>query len=180
MRFLFHGKQMEVTDAMKQYAEQKIRRTELVAQVDEAVVTFIVGGHKPDTHKVEVLLRLEGGVVRAEERTDDMYASIDAVADKLERKLRKLKEKMRRRLRRGGMPEFASNTQVEEELNPFEIVRVKQVGLKPVDVEEAILEMNLLDHNFHVFINSATRSTDVVYKRIDGTYGLITSLVRQA
>lgn len=169
---------MEVTDTMKQYAEQKIRRTESIAEIEEAVVTFIVSGHKQDTHKVEVMLRLEGGVVRAEERTDDMYASVDAVADKLERKLRKLKEKLRRRLRRGGLPELASTTQAEEEENPFEIARVKQVSLKPVDVEEAILEMNLLDHNFHVFINSATRSTDVVYKRIDGTYGLITSFVR--
>jgi putative sigma-54 modulation protein len=175
MRFLFHGKQMEVTDALKQYAEQKIRRTETVAEIEEAVVTFIVSGHKHDTHKLEVMLRLGGGVIRAEERTDDMYASVDAVADKLERKLRKLKEKLRRRQRRGGLPELASASWLEDETDPYEIARVKRVGLKPVDVEEAILEMNLLDHNFHVFINSVTRSTDVVYRRVDGPYGLITS-----
>ncbi|MCZ8514792.1 ribosome-associated translation inhibitor RaiA [Paenibacillus filicis] len=175
MNFIFHNKQMEVTDALKEYAEQKIRRVETIAPVEEAVVTFIVNGHKHDTHKVEVILHLEGGLIRAEERTGDMYASVDEVAEKLERKLRKLKEKLRRRVRRGGLPELALDRLPEEETEPYEIVRVKRVGLKPVDLEEAILEMNLLDHNFHVFINSVTRSTNVVYRRIDGTYGLITS-----
>lgn len=175
MNFIFHGKQMELTDALKEYAEHKIRRVETIAAIEEAVVTFIVSGHKHDTHKVEVILRLEGGLIRAEECTGDMYASVDEVADKLERKLRKLKEKLRRRFRRGGLPELASASLPEEETEPYEIARVKRVGLKPVDLEEAILEMNLLDHNFHVFVNSVTNSTDVVYKRVDGTYGLITS-----
>jgi putative sigma-54 modulation protein len=175
MRFIFHGNQMEVTDALKQYAEHKIKRVETIAAVEEAVVTFTVNGHKHNTQKVEVMLHLEGGTLRAEERTGDMYASLDDVADKLERKLRKLKEKLRRRFRRGGLPALALDTRPEQDMEPFDIARVKRVSLKPVDLEDAILEMNLLDHNFHVFINSDTRSTEVVYRRFDGTYGLITS-----
>lgn len=175
MRFIFHGKHMDVTEALKQYAEQKISRVETVEPVEEAVVTFTVRGHKDDMHKVEVMLRLESGTIRAEERTEDMYASIDAVADKLARRLRKLKEKLRRRFRRGSMKELAVNTELEEEQDPFAIARVKQLSLKPIDVEDAILEMNLLDHNFYVYINRHTNATEVVYKRVDGTYGLITT-----
>jgi len=176
MRFIFHGKHMEVTEALKQYAEQKISRVETVEPVEEAVVTFTVRGHKDDDmHKVEVMLRLEGGTVRAEERTEDMYASIDAVADKLVRRLRKLKEKLRRRYRRGSVKELAANAEPEEEQDPFAIARVKQLNLKPIDVEDAILEMNLMDHNFYVYVNRHTNATEVVYKRVDGTYGLITT-----
>ena len=175
MRFVFHGKQMEVTDALKRYAEQKLGRTETLAPVEEAVVTFSVSGHKDDTHKVEVMLHLEGARVRAEVRSGDMYASVDEVADKLERKLRTLKEKIRRLRRRAAIPVPAAEMMSDDPSPSFEITRVKQLELKPTDVEEAILEMNLMDHNFHVFLNSVTSSTEVVYKRIDGTYGLITT-----
>lgn len=175
MLFLFHAKQMELTDALKHYSEQKLGRLETMAPIEEAVVMFSINGHKRDTHKVEVTLRMDGAAFRAEVRTDDMYASLDEVADKLERKLRKLKEKIRRRLRRGGLDSLAEDTLPEEEPAVFEIGRVKRINLQPIEVEEAILELNMLDHNFYVFINSSTQSTEVVYKRYDGTYGLITS-----
>ncbi|MFC0212211.1 ribosome hibernation-promoting factor, HPF/YfiA family [Paenibacillus chartarius] len=178
MQIIIHGKHIAVTEALKQYVEHKLRRLDTLAAASEAVVTIAVGGHKHE-HKVEVTLRLDGAVIRAEERTDDMYTSIDKVADKLERKLRKLKEKLRRRLRRGtGRAEegmMAADAELGEEQAPFEIGRVKRLELKPVDVEDAILEMNLLDHQFHVFINRKTQATEVVYRRLDGTYGLITA-----
>jgi len=178
MRFIFHGRHMEVTEALQEYAARKIRRAATVAPFEEAVVTFSVNRHKQHTHRVEVLLKLDGATMRAEEGTGDMYQALDAVADKLERRLRKLKEKLRRRVRRGGGTATAAVAVEEErfaEEEPFDIARVKRVQLKPMDVEEAILELNLLDHSFHVFVNGATQTTEVVYRRHDGTYGLITS-----
>ncbi|MCD1258594.1 ribosome-associated translation inhibitor RaiA [Paenibacillus athensensis] len=176
MRFIFHGRHMEVTEALQTYAERKIRRAATIAPCEEAVVTFSVNRHKQHTHRVEVLLRLDGAVLRAEEDTGDMYEALDAVADKLERRLRKLKEKLRRRGRRGAEagPEPMEAVRLDDE-EAFAIARVKRVQLKPMDIEEAILELNLLDHSFHVFVNGATQATEVVYRRHDGTYGLITS-----
>jgi putative sigma-54 modulation protein len=129
-------------------------------------------------HAVEVTIPLTGVVLRAEDRSDDMYASMDAVVDKLERQIRKHKTKINRKFRQEGslktlFVEGTSSDNTELENDEFEVVRTKRFTLKPMDVEEAILQMNMVGHNFFVFSNIDTRTVNVVYKRNDGKYGLI-------
>lgn len=129
---------------------------------------------------MEVTIPLAGVTLRAEVRSDDMYASIDGVVDKLERQIRKHKTKLNRKFRQEGslktlFVEGGSNGSValEEQDEELEVVRNKRFTLKPMDVEEAILQMNMVGHNFFVFSNIDTSEVSVVYKRNDGKYGLI-------
>ena len=116
----------------------------------------------------------KGIFIRAEETTDDMYASIDAVIDKLERQIRKNKTKLGKRIyQEGVIPDnFLIDENIEEESN-YKIMKSKRFAIKPMSVEEAILQMNLLGHTFFVFSNGDTEEVNVVYKRKDGNYGLI-------
>jgi putative sigma-54 modulation protein len=116
-------------------------------------------------------------VLRAEELHEDMYAAIDLITDKLERQIRKHKTKVNRKFRekeslKDYAPIFTEVEQVEED-EDLEVVRTKSFDLKPMDSEEAILQMNMLGHSFYVFTNAETNQTNVVYKRNDGRYGLI-------
>jgi putative sigma-54 modulation protein len=136
--------------------------------------------------KVEVTIPMPNLVLRAEERHEDMYAGIDLIVDKLERQIRKHKTRVNRKMREQGSPKefFAaqedlknvapSGTAVQtEEEDEMELVRTKQFNLKPMDSEEAILQMNLLGHNFFIYTDADTDATNIVYKRRDGKYGLI-------
>lgn len=177
MQFNVRGVNMEVTEALQEYIERKIGRIDKYfdAPLDSEVhVTLSV---VRDQHNVEVTIPLNGVMLRAEEKSEDMYASIDRVEEKLERQIRKHKTKLNRKFRQhGGLKTFfndsipAINTTEEDEL---EVVRTKKFNFKPMDVEEAILQMNLLDHNFFVFSNTVSNEMNVVYKRHDGRYGLI-------
>jgi putative sigma-54 modulation protein len=138
-----------------------------------------------DNHKVEVTISFPGLLLRAEESSEDMYASVDLVLEKLERQIRKFKTKMNRKLRCDVSPRSLSiedsfvhasaKTAVieREESSEFEVFRNKRFSFKPMGTEEAILQMNLLGHNFFVFSNAQSDRTNVVYKRKDGKYGLI-------
>src|SRR5690625_2991175 len=120
-------------------------------------------------------------LLRGEEQHTDLYAAIDLVVDKLERQIRKYKTKVNRKFRQNGAPKHifaelekeANNIAVQEESDEIEIVRTKRFNLKPMDSEEAILQMDMLGHAFYVFTNAETDDTNVVYKRKDGKYGLI-------
>ncbi|WP_199616737.1 ribosome hibernation-promoting factor, HPF/YfiA family [Paenibacillus alkalitolerans] len=181
MKFCIRGKNVEVTNPLKEYAERKVSRLEKYFEaplVSEVNVTLSVIKNK---HTVEVSIPVNGAILRAEEKSEDMYASIDMVIDKLERQIRKLKTRINRRARQEGTQrsvfkeafEQTAASRPHEEEDMFEVVRTKKFTLKPMDVEEAVLQMNLLGHNFYVFANSATSSVNVVYKREDGKYGLI-------
>jgi putative sigma-54 modulation protein len=129
-------------------------------------------------HNVEVTIALSGLLLRAEERQEDMYASIDLVVDKLERQIRKHKTKVNRKvLKEGGLRglfvDNVSPAEEPEDEEELQVVRTKRFTMKPMDVEEAILQMNLLGHNFFVFANMDTNEINVVYRRDDGKYGLI-------
>jgi putative sigma-54 modulation protein len=174
MKISVFGKNVEVTQPMKQHASEKLSRLELDEKA-EIQVTFSLVGHQ-HLHKTEITLRSGGTTIRAEEATTDMYASIDQAAYKLTGKLRKWKEKMRTRLKRVGPAVLATDPHQgdnEDEDEVFQVERIKTVDLKPANLQEAILQMHLLDHAFHVFINEESNQTEVVYKRYDGTYGLI-------
>lgn len=122
----------------------------------------------------EVTILAKGTLIRAEECTDDMYASIDLVVEKLERQIRKHKTRLGKRIRQEAMiPENYDIDERIEEAEEFRIVKTKRFPLKPMDLEEAILQMNLLGHTFFVFTNADTEKVNVVYIRNDGKYGLI-------
>ncbi|UJF33820.1 ribosome hibernation-promoting factor, HPF/YfiA family [Paenibacillus hexagrammi] len=177
MQVIVHGKHLTVTSALHEYVERKLGRLDTwFEDTCELHVTLSLQGHK-QLHVVEATVVGSGVVLRAEEKRSDMYASIDVVADKLERQARKLKDKIKHKLRHSGVLEEAEFFSDDQETNEpkFEVARIKTIPHKPEDIEEAILQMNLLDHNFHLFFNSDSNKTELVYRRSDGTYGLITT-----
>ncbi len=170
---------VEMTDALREYAERKIGRIgEWLGGEALAHVRLTVQGKKP-VHTAEVMLEAGELRLRAEHRSSDMYETIDLVADKLERKYRKLKEKIHGRLRhakslRAYVEEAGSGAvATEEDEEFFDVARVKHISLKPETLQEAILQLNMLDHDFHLFLDSDTNRAGVVYRRSDNTYGYI-------
>ncbi len=176
MKFNIRGENIEVTPALGEYVEKKLSKLDRYFDTfPEIKVNLKVYS---DKQRVEVTIPLPNLMLRAEETHDDMYAAIDLVVDKLERQIRKHKTKVNRKMREKGSPKnmFVAPDPVgvpDTEEEDLEVVRTKRFDLKPMDVEEAILQMNMLGHNFFVFTNSATNETNVVYSRKDGKFGLI-------
>jgi len=174
MKLLVRGKNIEVTDSLKNYAEKKLSKIDKYFTIEpEAQVTMTV---ERGIHKVEVTAGINGLILRAEEATEDMYASIDQVVDKLERQLRKYKTRINRKARQTGGLKIKGDKIADEEEDiedTLEIVKIKRFMIKPMDVDEAVLQMNLLGHDFYVFVNSENDEVNVVYRRKDGKYGLI-------
>lgn len=180
-RYNVRGENIEVTEAIRDYVEKKVGKLErYFSEVPEATAHVNLKVYTERTAKVEVTIPLPYLVLRAEETSPDLYASIDLVVDKLERQIRKFKTKINRKARETALvtPEdmalFSKGT-VEEEANgsDLEIVRTKRLSLKPMDSEEAVLQMNMLGHNFFIFEDAETNGTSIVYRRKDGKYGLI-------
>ncbi|NLW23550.1 MAG: ribosome-associated translation inhibitor RaiA [Tissierellia bacterium] len=171
MKINFTGKNVEVTEALKEVTEKKLSRLDKYFRGDvEGNVTFSV---EKNRKIIEITINLPRTILRAEESSDDMYASIDKAIDVLERQMRKHKTKLQKRYNNGETIRFENiKPLVEEEEGP-KIVRTKRFDMKPMDVEEAILQMELLRHNFFVFMNAESDDINVIYKRKDGNYGLI-------
>lgn len=173
VRFDVRGKNLEVTEALREYVEKRLSKLEkFIEDIREAQVTLGVEG---DSHKVEVTIPLNGMILRGEEESKDMYSSIDMVVEKLEKQIDKYKTKLYKRYRGAGLKKgLVSEVEAaREEAEPSKIVKTKRFALKPMDVEEAIMQMDLLGHSFFVFYNAETEEVNVVYKRNDGNYGLI-------
>jgi putative sigma-54 modulation protein len=175
MQVLVRGRNVDVTNALKEYVEKRVGKLEkFLDNLGEAQVTLSV---ENQSHKVEVTIPVNGMILRGEETTGDMYTSIDMVVDKLEKQIEKYKGKLIRR--RGQSEKMAAEAVLAEddagdELEEDEVVvRTKRFPVKPMPVDEAILQMNLLGHTFFVFPNAETEQINVVYKRKDGNYGLI-------
>ena len=122
---------------------------------------------------MEVTVPVDGILLRGEESTNDMYASIDQVMDKIEKQIEKHKTKIAKKFRGGGFRADVASTVAVIEVEESELVRTKKFAVKPMDSEEAILQMNLLNHDFFMFLNIETEQVNVVYRRKDGRYGLI-------
>ena len=170
MKFVFTDKKVNLPDSVHQYAEKKVGKLDRFFREDaSAAITFSV--EKDRNNKVEVTIRSSGTIFRVSESTSDMYASIDAAVTTLETRLEK-------RLRQGAF-ERAVDTSTsfapeEPEENDFHIVRSKRFPIKPMSRDEAILQMNLLEHSFFAFRDEeADGAFAVVYRRHDGGYGLI-------
>ncbi|NLC07530.1 MAG: ribosome-associated translation inhibitor RaiA [Syntrophomonadaceae bacterium] len=175
MRITVRGKNIEVTDAMRDYVTKRLSKLEKYIEFDEVQVTLLV---ERGNHVVEATIPINGMILRGEEETGDMYSSIDLVVDKLEKQLEKYKTKLlSRRLKNQQnvakeLPaDLISRPQVEEE--NYRIVRTKRFAIKPMPVDEAVMQMNLLGHSFFVFTNAETEDVNVLYRRKDGNYGLI-------
>jgi len=179
MQFTIRGQQIDVTDALREYVDKKLSKLEKYFEAPPTSEGAVTLGVVRGLHTVEVTIPLAGVTLRAEDRSDDMYASIDAVVDKLERQIRKHKTKINRKFRQEGLKTLfvdGASTAVaveEQDYDDLEVVRNKRFTMKPMDVEEAILQMNMVGHNFFVFSNIDTSEVSVVYKRDDGKYGLI-------
>lgn len=170
------GKGVVVTDALREYADRKVNKlTNHFQNLTTAHVTQTVQGK---THRVEVQLEGDGITLRGEDRGDDLYAAIDRVVDKLERQMRKYKDRHRWNHTRAHHEHDTPRTMngPEEEPDAGEtgrIVRQKRFAIKPVSPLEAVAQMELLSHDFFVFENAETGQVNVLYRRDDGNYGLL-------
>ncbi|MGB9866325.1 MAG: ribosome hibernation-promoting factor, HPF/YfiA family [Bacillota bacterium] len=166
MRLNVRSKDLEITQAMRDYLEKRLSKLDrLIDQEFTAQVEFNV---QRGRHRVEVTLPLNGMLIRAEEIAGDVYSSIDLVTDKLERQIDKYKARFNRKPRAQDL-----TPQTAEEQEAPKVVKVKKFAFKPMSVDEAILQMNLLGHDFFIFQNAETEAISVLYRRKDGNYGLI-------
>lgn len=170
------GENIEVTSAIREYIEKKIAKLDKYLDQNVSATAHVNLKTYPDkTAKVEVTIPLPYLVLRAEETSADMYGSIDLVTDKLIRQIRKHKTKVNRKSREKGFDyvDFATDENDENEEKQIEIVRTKNIAVKPMDSEEAVLQMEMLGHNFFIYKDADTNDINIVYRRRDGKYGLI-------
>ena len=174
MKIKIFGKNIEVTERIKGAVEEKLGKLDkYFAEETKADVTLSVNRND---QKVEVTIPVKGGIIRAEEVSEDMYASIDMVEETIERQLVKYKNKLvdkKKSYRDNFTNDYIEADYEDEDEDVVKIVRTKSFGIKPMDAEEACIQMELLGHNFFVFLNAETDEVNVVYKRKGGTFGLI-------
>lgn len=177
MRFVFTSKNTVGTESLKERAIAKISKIEkLLPQTQEVEATVHFSVVK-QAHKVEVTVPLKMRTLRAEVTSTDMYSAIDEVSDVLEKQIIKYKGRLHHKAKKNDAykQEFAAMFSPEETIEDtgVRIEKMKKFALKPMDAEEAAIEMELLGHSFYVFRSSSTDEVNVVYKRADGSYGLI-------
>ena len=171
MKFTIVGKNIDVTPGLKAAVEEKIGKLEKYFTPDtNANVTLNVDKER---HKIEVTIPVKGKIIRAEQVSNDMYVSIDLVEEVIERQLRKYKNKIidKKQSAENFQKAYVDNDYLENE--EIRIVRTKKFDIKPMYPEDACVQMELLGHNFFVFMNADTDQVNVVYKRKGNTYGLI-------
>ncbi len=172
MRFIISGKNIEVTNSLRATVENKLSKLEKFFTEDTEVhVTLSVERNR---QKIEVTIPMKGQVIRAEQDSSDMYVSVDLVVDIIERQIRRYKTKLLNQKLSGT--EFKKEFfEIEDDIQDetIRITKSKKFAIKPMDVEEACVQMELVGHTFFVFRNAETFEVNVVYKRKDGTFGLI-------
>ena len=166
------GKNIEITEALKTMVEKKLSKMDKFF-LNEINATATLSVEKA-VHKIEVIIPFNSALLRAEVKSTDMYSAIDSVIDKLEGQVRKQKTKLERKNFSNSLrfSSFESYDDYEADEEP-RIVKTKKFAIKPMNEEEAVLQMELLGHDFFVFMNGNTNKVNVVYKRKDGNYGLI-------
>lgn len=171
MKISIFGKNLEVSDYLRDMVEKKVTKLDRFFPKDaNAQVTLSLEHNR---HIAEVTIPYDGMVIRADESTGDMYASIDGVIEKLERQIDRYKTRVSRAHKAApSIPEPEDADDIDEDEEP-RIVRVKRFDIKPMDEEEAMLQIEMLGHSFYVFENAQTGKINVLYKRKDGNYGLI-------
>jgi putative sigma-54 modulation protein len=163
---------LQLTDALREASMKKLRRLDKFFQQDvEAKVVLSI---EKKIHKVEVTIPFNGRIVRVEETSDDMYNALDEAVESLEQQIRKYKTKLQNKRHANESIKFENIEPLEgEDEEEYKVVKTKRFAIKPMSIEEAILQMDLLKHNFFVFLNADTDEVNVVYRRKDANYGLI-------
>jgi putative sigma-54 modulation protein len=174
MKFIIRGKNIEVTQGLKDIIERKLGKLDKYFTPDtEVYVTLSV---EKESQIMEVTIPVKSGLIRSEQSSSDMYVTIDLVEEVIERQLRKYRTKLI--AKNHGSADFKEEFIQENDEHPeddqeIKIIRTKKFGFKPMYPEDACIQMELLGHNFYVFCNAESEEVNVVYKRKDGTYGLI-------
>ena len=172
MRYTITGRNIEVTPGLRNMVEKKIGKLEHFFTPDTEVIVALSA--QKDRQKIEVTIPIKGNTIRAEESSTDMYVSIDLVEEVIERQIRRYRKKLIDK--KQSALSFSQAFIEEEDERPEEdirIVKTKKFAIKPIDPEEACLQMEMLGHNFYVFLNADPDQVKVVYRRKNGTYGLI-------
>ena len=171
MRYIISGKNITVTDELKEAIYKKLGKLEKFFTPDTKV--YVTLSVQKQRQKIEVTIPLKGHTIREEQESDDMYVSIDLVEEIIVRQLRKYKTRIARKSRQNLQQAFLEEEAAGEDERGISIVRTKKFALKPLSAIDACVEMELLGHNFFVFRNIDTDEVNVVYKRKENTYGLI-------
>jgi putative sigma-54 modulation protein len=167
---------MEPSEALKSYVEEKLDRVK--KYIDEPIVAQAYLTVEKIRHIVEITLGAKGVTIKASEATNDMYASIDAVVDKIERQLRRYKERLKDHKplsdtrNREGRKTIVQAESLEQQQAPV-VIRSEPISIKPMSVDEALMQMDLMHKEFLVFTDAASENINVIYRRKDGNYGLI-------
>ena len=173
MKFNIRGDKIEVTSAIKDYIEEKL--TKLDKYFKEEVEAKVLIRVRNGLESIEVTIPTNKFTIRAEAANQDLYTSIDKVEEILERQIRKHNSKIRDKFKKEVVSEFNFELDLDEETSQNKIVKRKSIDVKPMDEEEAVLQMELLNHDFFMFKNVEEDCISVVYKRKDGEYGIINS-----
>lgn len=174
MEIFVRGDNVKVTEAIENYVKDKLKRIDKYIGDNEHVKATAVINVKNHNQKVEITIPLKSFIIRAEETRDDLYAAIDVVVDKLERQIRKNKTRLNNKYKNVEVPDFVFDYEIDEtKENKEKIVKRKDIESKPMDEEEAILQMELINHDFFGFKNVEEDCVSIVYKRKDGHYGII-------
>ena len=173
MKMNIRGSKIKITSAINDYIENKIGKLDKYLENPDEIIANVVVKVKGKDQTVEVTIPMKKFILRAEDTHSDLYAAIDLVSEKLERQIRKNKTRMKKKVGK-ELLDFNINFKTEkEESENGRIVKRKLVETKPMNEEEAILQMNLLGHDFFVFTNEATNQINILYKRKDMNYGII-------
>ncbi|WP_142559188.1 ribosome hibernation-promoting factor, HPF/YfiA family [Streptococcus mitis] len=176
IKYSIRGENLEVTESIRDYVVSKLEKIEKYFQADQELDARVnLKVYREKTAKVEVTIPLGSITLRAEDVSQDMYGSIDLVTDKIERQIRKNKTKIERKNRnKVSKSQLFTDALVEDtDTSQPKVVRSKQIDLKPMDLEEAILQMDLLGHDFFIYVDVEDESTNVIYRREDGDIGLL-------
>ena len=175
MEIIIHGDKIRITKAINEYIDEKLGKLDKYLENSEIVRANVLVKVKNNQQTVEVTIPLKKFILRSEETNDDFYAAVDKTIDKLERQIRKNKTKL---MSRNSKPSYDFNSsmiEVEEDKEENKIVKRKTIEVKPMDEEEAILQMELLGHQFYMYKDADSNKPAVVYKRKDGNYGVLES-----
>ena len=174
MEMIIRGDKIKITDAMNDYIEEKLGKLEKYLENSDTVRANVIVKVKNHEQRVEITIPLKTFILRSEETQDDFYAAVDKTIDKLERQIRKNKTRIMSKQVKSSydfaLPELDAT---DEEVSDTKVIKRKRVEVKPMNEEEAILQMELLGHQFYMYKDSDTNKPTVVYKRNDGQYGII-------
>ena len=173
MRYNIRGEKVEITSSIRSYIEEKIGKLDKYFENSDDIDANVVVKVRGKEQKIEITIPALHYTLRSEESNDDLYAAIDLTVDKLERQIRKNKTKINSRIKRNVIKNFEMDLEDNFEDDNSKVLKRKKIDMKPMDEEEAILQMNMLGHSFFVFKNIDTNSVCVLYLRKDGNYGII-------